>query len=38
MNYAKAIFPYQTAVQDDLQLQVDDVVQVKQIFVLVLFK
>ncbi len=28
MSYAKAIFPYQTGVIGDLELQVDDVIEV----------
>ena len=28
MSYAKAIFPYQTGVTGDLELQVDDVIEV----------
>lgn len=28
MNYAKAIYPYQTGVAGDLELQVDDVIEV----------
>jgi hypothetical protein len=29
MSYAKAIFPYQTGVIGDLELQIDDIIEVK---------
>jgi hypothetical protein len=28
MSYAKAIFPYQTGVIGDLELQIDDIIEV----------
>jgi hypothetical protein len=29
MSYAKVIFPYQTGVIGDLELQIDDIIEVK---------
>jgi hypothetical protein len=29
MSYAKAIYPYQTGVTGDLELQIDDIIEVK---------
>lgn len=29
MSYAKAIYPYQTSVIGDLELQIDDIIEVK---------
>jgi hypothetical protein len=31
MSYAKVIFPYQTGVIGDLQLQIDDIIEVNYI-------
>ncbi len=31
MSYAKAIYPYQTGVTGDLELQIDDIIEVKEV-------